>query len=90
MKNGSFLNMSLGTSFVFTSDFTFCTFVPILMAGHGYTKADAALAITVSAGTELASRILIAIFTIFIDVRPKVLFFIAMIFMTLAKIGKLV
>ncbi|XP_001599963.1 monocarboxylate transporter 14 [Nasonia vitripennis] len=89
LKNRPFVNMCLGISFVFTSDFTFAAFLPMMMTSRGYTKADAALAITVSASAELVSRICLAIFTIFVDAKPKMIFFVAMIGMTLAKLGYL-
>ncbi|XP_058800838.1 monocarboxylate transporter 14-like isoform X2 [Phymastichus coffea] len=89
LKNRSFLNACLGLSFVSTSDFTFLGFLPMMMSRNGFTKADAALAITVSASAELISRICLAVFTIFVDVRPKVIYFGAMILMTFAKAGYL-
>ncbi|XP_011501502.1 PREDICTED: monocarboxylate transporter 14 [Ceratosolen solmsi marchali] len=89
LKDRPFLNMCLGISFVFTSDFTFAAFLPLMMTSRGFTKADAALAITASASAELVSRICLAIFTIFVDARPKMIFFVAMIGMTLAKLGYL-
>lgn len=88
LKNRAFMNMCLGISFVFTSDFTFASFLPMMMTSRGFTKADAALAITASASAELVSRICLATFTIFVDARPKIIFFIAMICMTLAKLGE--
>ncbi|XP_014208569.1 uncharacterized protein LOC106639457 [Copidosoma floridanum] len=89
LKNPSFLNMCLGLSFVFTSDLTFSTFLPLMMASRDFTKADAALAITASATAELVSRIAYATFAIFYDVRPKVIFFVAMCLMSLVRIGYL-
>ena len=79
--------MCIGISFVFTSDFTFGAFMPMMMASKGFTTADAALAITTSASAELVSRICLAVFTVFVDVRPKMMFFAAMIGMTVAKLG---
>ncbi|KAJ8667692.1 hypothetical protein QAD02_009355 [Eretmocerus hayati] len=89
LKDRSFMNMCLGLSFVYTSDFTFMAFLPLMMTSRGYSKADAAVAITASASAELVSRIGLAAFTIFIDARPKMILFVAMICMTLAKVGYL-
>ena len=88
MKDQAFINTCLGISFVFASDFTFSSILPLMMTKYGYTQGDAALAITVGATAELVSKVLLAIFTLFVDARPKTLFFFAMICMALAKIGK--
>ncbi|XP_076648257.1 uncharacterized protein LOC143356442 [Halictus rubicundus] len=89
LKNCRFLNMCLGISFVLSSDFTFSCLLPLMMANSGYTKAQAALAITISASAELASKILLAIFTLVVNVKSKYIFFIAMIVMAFAKLGYL-
>ncbi|XP_033216574.1 uncharacterized protein LOC117172597 [Belonocnema kinseyi] len=87
MKDRAFINTCLGISFVFASDFTFSSLLPLMMIKYGYTQGDAALAITVGATAELVSKILLAIFTLIVGARPKKLFFFAMICMALAKIG---
>ncbi|XP_051176329.1 uncharacterized protein LOC127291309 [Leptopilina boulardi] len=87
MRDQKFINTCLGISFVFTSDFTFSSLLPLMMAKFKYTQTDAALAITVGATAELISKILLSIFTLVVDARPKKLFFVAMICMALAKIG---
>ncbi|KAL7307177.1 monocarboxylate transporter 5 [Trichogramma pretiosum] len=89
LKDAKFLNMCLGISFVFASDFTFAAFLPMMMASRGFGQSEATFAITTSATTELVSRVFLAAFTLFFDVRPKLLFFFAMIGMTIAKIGYL-
>lgn len=86
-KDRVFMTMSLGISLVFMSDFTFSSLMPLMMTDLGYGTKDAALAITVAAAAELVSRILLAVFTLFVNARPKILFFIAMICMAFAKIG---
>ncbi|XP_066583497.1 monocarboxylate transporter 7 [Prorops nasuta] len=90
IKNRSFINICLGISFVQTSDYTFISLLPLMMTSSGFSQNDAALAITISAAAELVSRILLAIFTLLIDVKAKYLFFIAMICMGFAKVGFLV
>ncbi|KAG7207315.1 hypothetical protein KM043_008982 [Ampulex compressa] len=87
LKDCGFLNVCLGISFILTGDYIFACLVPLMMTNSGYTKSDAALAVTVSATAELASRILVAIFTLFVDVKARYLFFVAMICMAFAKIG---
>lgn len=87
MSDKTFITTCLGMSFVFTSDFTFSSLLPLMMAKNKYTQSDAALAITVGATAELVSKILLSIFTLIVDARPKKLFFIAMICMAMAKIG---
>ncbi|XP_031828762.1 uncharacterized protein LOC116425325 isoform X2 [Nomia melanderi] len=89
LKNCCFLNMCLGISFVLSSDFTFSCLLPLMMTNAGYTKSEAALAITISASAELPSKILLAIFTLMVDVKSKYIFFIAMIAMAFAKAGYL-
>ena len=88
IKDRAFINTCLGMSFVFASDFTFSSLLPLMMTKYGYTQSDAALAITVGATAELVSKILLSIFTLFVDARPKTLFFFAMICMALTKIGE--
>ncbi|CAB0030575.1 unnamed protein product [Trichogramma brassicae] len=61
----------------------------MMMASRGFGQSEATFAITTSATTELVSRVFLAAFTLFFDVRPKLLFFFAMIGMTIAKIGYL-
>ena len=89
LKNCGFLNICMGISFVLSSDFTFSSLLPLVMTNGGYTKSQAALAITISAAAELASKILLAIFTLVVNVKAKYIFFIAMICMAFAKVGYL-
>ena len=77
----------MGMSFVCCSDVTFITILPLIMTEKGHTNGDVALAISVSGCTQLASYILIIILTIFFQIKPKIMFFVAAVFMTLAKIG---
>lgn len=72
---------------VFVSDWTFASLLPLMMAKQGYTQSDAALAITVGAMTELISRIILAVVMSFVDMRPKKIFFTAMVSLCLVKFG---
>ena len=85
LKDRSFMNTCLGISFVFTSDGTFSSLLPLMMKSRGYTISDAATTLTVTAAAELASRIVLATYTVFFNARPKTLFFLAMIFLSFAK-----
>ena len=87
IKNKSFMNTCIGLSFVCSSDITFITVFPLIMTDKGYINSDIALVISVSACTQLASYIIIIIVTMFVQVKPKVIFFVAALFMTLAKTG---
>lgn len=89
IKDRSFLNLCFGISFVFTSDFTFSSLLPLMLTNYGYDTSDAALAVMVGATAELISRILLAIFTVFVNVKARYLFFFAMIAMSFAKAGKI-
>lgn len=59
-----------------------------MMTDVGYTKREAALTITISGIAELVSKVLLAIFTLIVNVQAKYLFFVAMILMEFARIGK--
>jgi predicted MFS family arabinose efflux permease len=72
---------------VCTSDFAFSSLLPLMMTDAGYTKGDAALTITVCGIAELVSKVLLALFTLIVDVKAKYLFFAAMIFMGFARTG---
>ncbi|CAD6208796.1 GSCOCG00003603001-RA-CDS [Cotesia congregata] len=87
LKDRTFVIMSLGISFVFVSDFTFISLVPLAMMHDGYTNSQAAVTITVAAAAELASRILYLIFTLIVNCRAKFVFFFAMIVMGFAKLA---
>ncbi|KAK2585108.1 hypothetical protein KPH14_008619 [Odynerus spinipes] len=87
IKDRCFWNLCLGISFVLTSDYTFSSLLPLMMTNAGYSKSDAALAVMIGATAELVSRILLAIFTVVVDVKAKYLFFFAMIGMSFAKAG---
>ncbi|KZC12317.1 Monocarboxylate transporter 14 [Dufourea novaeangliae] len=89
LKNCCFLNMCLGLSFMFSSDFTFSCLLPLIMTNSGFSKSQASLAVTISASAELASKILLAIFTLVVDVKSRYIFFAAMIAMAFAKLGYL-
>ncbi|XP_012134895.1 uncharacterized protein LOC100875848 [Megachile rotundata] len=89
LKNCGFMNICLGISFVLTSDFIFSCLLPLMITNSGYTKSEAALAITICAAAELVSKVLLAIFTLVVKVKAKYLFFIAMICMAFAKAGYL-
>lgn len=58
------------------------------MADVGYTKRDAALTITISGIAELVSKVLLAVFTLIVDVKAKYLFFGAMIVTQFARLGE--
>ncbi|EZA56390.1 Monocarboxylate transporter [Ooceraea biroi] len=88
IKNLGFLNLCFGISFVCTSDYGFSSLLPLMMSDAGYTKGDAALAITISGIAELVSRVLLTMFTLIVDVKAKYLFFGAMIFMGFARTGE--
>ncbi|XP_043791243.1 uncharacterized protein LOC122714179 [Apis laboriosa] len=90
LKNCGFINICMGISFVLSSDFIFSYLLPLMMTNSGYTKSQAALAITVCATAELVSKILLAIFTLLVKVKAKYIFFVAMIGMAFAKIGYLI
>ncbi|XP_033361257.1 uncharacterized protein LOC117239643 [Bombus vosnesenskii] len=89
LKNCGFLNICLGTSFVMSSDFTFTYLLPLMITNNGYTKSQAAQAITISATAELVSKILLTIFILLVKVKAKYMFFVAMICMAFAKVGYL-
>lgn len=88
IRNCAFLNLCFGVSFVCTGDYAFSSLLPLMMTDAGYTKGDAALTITVSGIAELASKILLAGFTLMVNVQAKYLFFAAMIFMEFARMGE--
>ncbi|XP_050446345.1 monocarboxylate transporter 9 [Cataglyphis hispanica] len=87
VKNCGFLNLCFGVSFVCTADYAFSSFLPLIMADAGYTKRDAALTITISGIAELVSKVLLAVFTLIVDVKAKYLFFGAMIVTQFARLG---
>ncbi|XP_011138019.2 monocarboxylate transporter 9 isoform X2 [Harpegnathos saltator] len=87
IKNWCFMNLCFGVSFVCTADFAFSSLLPLMMTDAGYTKTEAALTVTLSGITELLSRILLAIFTLLVNVRSKYIFFTATILMQFARIG---
>ncbi|XP_014487641.1 PREDICTED: monocarboxylate transporter 9-like [Dinoponera quadriceps] len=87
IKNYCFINLCFGVSFVCTADYAFSSLLPLMMTDTGYTKADGALTVTISGITELVSKVLLAVFTMVVNVQPKYLFFAAMIFMEFARIG---
>lgn len=88
VKNLAFLNLCFGVSFVCTGDYAFSSLLPLMMTDAGYTKGDAALTLTVSGTAELASKVLLAFFTLMVNVRAKYLFFGAMILMEIARVGE--
>jgi len=57
------------------------------MIDMGYSIADAAFSVTISGIAELASKILLSIFTLIVNVKSKYIFFVATIIMGFAKIG---
>lgn len=83
------MNLCFGVNFVCTADYAFSVLLPLMMTDIGYTKADAALTVMLSGTTELASKVLLASFTLLVNVQAKYLFFGATILMGFARIGKL-
>lgn len=88
VKNCYFINLCFGVTFVCTSDYGFSSLLPLMMTDAGYPKAYAALSVTISGIAELASKILLSIFTLIINVKSKYIFFIATIIMGFARIGQ--
>lgn len=88
VKNCCFINLCFGVSFVCTSDFGFSSLLPLMMTDAGYPKVYAALSVTISGIAELASKVLLSIFTLIMDVKSKYIFFAATIFMEFARIGE--
>ncbi|XP_032664414.1 monocarboxylate transporter 9-like [Odontomachus brunneus] len=87
VKNCCFLNLCFGVSFVCTADYAFSSLLPLMMTDAGYTKADGARTVTLSGTTELISKVLLAVFTLIVNVQSKYMFFVAMILMEFARIG---
>ncbi|XP_063989093.1 monocarboxylate transporter 5-like [Diachasmimorpha longicaudata] len=87
LKDRTFMIMSLGMSFVFVSDFTFSSLLPLAMLEGGYKTADTSMTITVGATAELVSRIILVVFTLFVKARAKTIFFFATIAMAGVKIA---
>jgi len=87
VKNYYFMNLCFGVDFVRISDLGFSSLLPLIMIDMGYSIADAALGVTISGIAELASKILLSIFTLIVNVKSKYIFFAAAIFMGFAKIG---
>jgi len=73
---------------VYTSDVGFSSLLPLMMTDTGYSKIYAALGVTINGIAELASKILLSIFTFVVTVKSKYIFFAATIFMGFAKIGE--
>lgn len=87
VKNYCFLNLCIGVSLVCTADYAFSSFLPLIMTDVGYTKRESALTITISGTAELISKVLLAIFTLIVNVKAKYLFFAATIVMQFARLG---
>ncbi|XP_071631428.1 uncharacterized protein [Temnothorax longispinosus] len=87
VKNICFINLCFGVHFVGTADFCFSSLLPLIMTDAGHSKAYAALSVTISGIAELASKILLSIFTLIINVKSKYIFFIATILMGFARMG---
>ncbi|XP_018371004.1 PREDICTED: monocarboxylate transporter 9-like [Trachymyrmex cornetzi] len=87
VKNLCFINLCFGVSFVCFSDFGFSFLLPLMMTDAGYPKTYAALSVTVSGIAELASKILLSVFTLIINIKSKYIFFVATILMGFARMG---
>lgn len=88
LKDRPFMIMSLGMSFVFVSDFTFYSLFPLAMLEKGYDATDSSMMVTIEATAQLVSKILLVVFTLFVNARAKTLFFFATVAMACVKIGK--
>jgi len=88
VKNWCFINLCFGVSFVHTSDVGFSSLLPLMMTDMGYSKTYAALSVTIKGIAELASKILLSIFTLIVTIKSKYIFFVATIFMGFARIGE--
>ncbi|XP_046626448.1 monocarboxylate transporter 9 [Neodiprion virginianus] len=71
LHDHSFVNICTGMSFIFVSDLTFGSFVPIIMANGGYNKQETALALTAAAIAELVSRVALVVFAMFFKVKAR-------------------
>ncbi|EGI64337.1 Monocarboxylate transporter 9 [Acromyrmex echinatior] len=87
VKNFCFINLCFGVNFVCPSDFGFSFLLPLMMTDAGYSKTYAALSVTVSGIAELASKILLSVFTLIINIKSKYIFFAATILMGFARMG---
>ncbi|KAG5332273.1 MOT9 protein, partial [Acromyrmex heyeri] len=87
VKNFCFINLCFGVSFVCSSDFGFSFLLPLMMTDAGYPKTYAALSVTVSGIAELASKILLSVFTLIINIKSKYIFLAATILMGFARMG---
>ncbi|XP_018302302.1 LOW QUALITY PROTEIN: monocarboxylate transporter 9 [Mycetomoellerius zeteki] len=91
VKNVYFINLCFGVNFVCSSDIGFIYLLPIIITDAGHSrlrrKAYAALSVTISGIGELASKILLSVFTLMINIKSKYIFFVATILMGFARIG---
>ncbi|XP_012054641.1 PREDICTED: uncharacterized protein LOC105617696 [Atta cephalotes] len=87
VKNFYFINLCFGVNFVSSSDFGFSFLLPLIMTDAGYPKTYATLSVTVSGIAELASKILLSVFTLIINIKSKYIFFAATILMGFARMS---
>ncbi|KAG5315826.1 MOT9 protein, partial [Acromyrmex insinuator] len=77
----------LGEELLFHKFMLWRQFLPLMMTDAGYSKTYAALSVTVSGIAELASKILLSVFTLIINIKSKYIFFAATILMGFARMG---
>lgn len=90
VKDWAFMNLSCGVSFVLTADYAFTSLLPIMMTDAGYSKDNATLTVVVNGMAEMMSKIFLAVFSFAVNVKARYIFFAGMIFMELARLGKIV
>lgn len=71
LRDGVYLNMSIGSSMCLMADMLFCSFLPMILSQEGYTKAEVALTLTVSAIAELVSKVLFMVFAMFFKAKAR-------------------
>ncbi|XP_011258036.2 monocarboxylate transporter 9 isoform X1 [Camponotus floridanus] len=87
IKNCDFLILCSGVCLVCSIDNAFFFCIPLIMGDAGYTKDDITLTLTISTIVEVASKMLLTVFTLIVDIKAKYLFFAITIVMNFPRLG---
>ncbi|XP_041974846.1 monocarboxylate transporter 6-like isoform X2 [Aricia agestis] len=80
LKDLVYCNICVGQSFVNFSDLIFFILLPMLLQQYGYETNRIALCISISAAADVGGRFGLAALSSFVNVNPRVLFYVATFF----------
>lgn len=88
LKDGTYLNILFGLSIFYVAEMNFKMVTPFFLADLGYTKADTAYCLSISALTDILARIIVPPICDKTNVSKRLVFMVSILFVAITRSSK--